>query len=106
MTVYPTQAHVWEIHRRVVEVAGGDPGVRDAQAVEAPLQLVQQEYFGQPASPTLAEKAAYLVYAFTSNHGFVDGNKRTAFVVMLTFLHLNRRHLSATVDEAERAFWL
>lgn len=39
--------------------------------------------------PTLADKAAVLCHRLVKNHALPDGNKRTAFVVMVTFLKRN-----------------
>lgn len=39
--------------------------------------------------PELAAKAGVLGYRLVKNHPLPDGNKRTAFVAMIEFLHLN-----------------
>ena len=51
------------------------------------------------ADPDLALLAASLGYGLARNHPFVDGNKRTAFVSVETFLLLNRAALAATDAE-------
>ena len=38
------------------------------------------------------------------NHPFVDGNKRTAYVVCRTFLRVNAHDLAATYEEKYRTF--
>ena len=40
-----------------------------------------------------------------ANHPFVDGNKRTAFIVSVTFLRLNGFNLSATKEDRVMTFW-
>jgi len=52
-------------------------------ALARPLNLAA---YGEPDLPSLA--AAY-AFGIARNHPFVDGNKRTAFVVAVTFLALN-----------------
>jgi death on curing protein len=47
----------------------------------------------------LADLAASLAYGLARNLPFVDGNKRTAFVVYRTFLALNGAELQATPEE-------
>jgi death-on-curing protein len=37
------------------------------------------------------------------NHPFLDGNKRTAFVVGVLFLELNGYHFTATEEDATQA---
>ena len=42
-----------------------------------------------PEPPTLIDLAARLAYELAKNHGFVDGDKRTAFIAAYTFLLMN-----------------
>jgi death-on-curing protein len=49
----------------------------------------RQGFGGAEFYPTLHEKAAALAYFLSKNHGFADGNKRTAWVVARLFLALN-----------------
>jgi len=49
--------------------------------------------------PDAAHLAAAYAFGLARNHPFLDGNKRTAFVVMELFLHLNGWRLEA--DDAE-----
>lgn len=49
--------------------------------------------------PDAADLAATYAFGLARNHPFLDGNKRTAFVVMELFLNLNGWTLKA--DEAE-----
>ncbi len=44
--------------------------------------------------------AATYAHALTSNHPFVDGNKRTAFAAAGVFLELNGFRLTATEPDA------
>jgi len=50
--------------------------------------------------PTIAEQAAAYLYHIARNHPFIDGNKRSAFAVMDTFLRLNGFSLNLTDDRA------
>lgn len=45
--------------------------------------------------------AAAYCFAIVKNHPFVDGNKRTGFLAMFSFLYANGRYLRA--DEMEAA---
>src|SRR3546814_17499694 len=59
----------------------------------------QQLYaYGDPL-PDLSALAASLAFGIASNHAFVDGNKRTAFVAYRTFLALNHAELTALPEE-------
>lgn len=56
---------------------GGLRGIRDLGAIEA---AIARPYCGYYRS--IAKKAAALVQSLASNHGFIDGNKRTALLMM------------------------
>jgi death-on-curing protein len=49
--------------------------------------------------PDMASLAAAYAYGIVKNHPFVDGNKRTAYVVTRTFLRLNGYDLQASSQE-------
>ena len=50
-------------------------------------------------NPTIFDLAAAYGYGLAKNHPFIDGNKRTAFMVMYTFLGLNNYWLEVTEME-------
>ena len=54
---------------------------------------------------SLARLAAAYAKGIVANHPFVDGNKRTAFTVSLSFLRLNRLNLTASKEERVLTFW-
>jgi death on curing protein len=60
---------------------GGLQGVRDLGAIES---AVARPYCGYYRS--IAKKAAAPVQSLASNHGFIDGNKRTALLMMNLFI--------------------
>jgi len=86
---------VLAIHEAQLAEHGGAEGIRDenglASALARPQNMVA--YGGKPDAASLA--AAY-AFGVCRNHPFVDGNKRTAFVVMELFLELNGRRLEAS----------
>lgn len=69
-------------------------------ALASSLEQPFGEYFGQEAYPTLAEKAAALLFFICQNHPFHDGNKRTAYQAMEVFLAMQGFELTLTEDEA------
>jgi death on curing protein len=81
------------IHEEQIAEHGGGEGLRDLGLLESalarPLNLAAY------GSPDLAALAAALGYGLARNHPFVDGNKRTAFVAVETFLALNGLDLTA-----------
>jgi death on curing protein len=96
--------HVLRIHERMIERFGGDPGTRDVNLVDSAVAQPRAPFGGESLYPTLAEKAAALGFSLTKNHGFVDGNKRTAAAAVEMFLLRNGYEIDAPVDEHEAIY--
>lgn len=77
------------IHRDQIKRYGGRLGVRDEGLILSALSLPQQVFAKIEMHPTLYDKAAAYLFHLTSNHPFVDGNKRVGLVTALIFLKLN-----------------
>lgn len=86
------------IHDVQIAEHGGSDGVRDGGAIES--ALMRPINLALYAEPDAADLAACYAYGLTKNHGFVDGNKRTAWVVARLFLADNGHGLAFDVDEA------
>lgn len=92
------------IHQRQLAEHGGMPGLRDAGLLDSALARPKNLLaYGQPV-PDLPALAASYACGLIRNHPFVDGNKRTAYVVCRTFLKLNGADIFATDDEKYQAF--
>lgn len=89
-----TRKIVDAIHDDQLQQHGGRPGVRDDSTIESALARPKhpQTYGEDPHPSRLA--AAYGV-GLVQNHGYRDGNKRTAFMAMYVFLRLNGFQLNA-----------
>lgn len=98
MTDYLTVIEVLAIHADQIDRYGGAAGVRDGGLLEAALYRPQTGYYAD-----LIEEAAALWESLAQNHPFVDGNKRTAFAVVYTFLAINGGRIEAKA-EATYAF--
>lgn len=94
------QTTVLKIHRRQIEKFGGTPGIRDEGLLESALAQPQATFAGELLHPTIDKQAAAYLYHLAMNHPFIDGNKRTAFAVMDTFLRLNGYSLNLTNEQA------
>ena len=104
MILYPSVEDVLQLHEKILlpETGGGSPGIRDKGAVDAALARAKQSAGGQDAFPTIYEKAAAIYESIAGiRHPFVDGNKRTAAVVLVAFLETNKVELEATDEELE-----
>jgi len=97
VTDYLRLADVLAMHQDQVERYGGAHGLRDPGLLEAALFRPQTGYYAD-----LIEEAAALWESMAQNHPFVDGNKRTAFAAMYTFLAINGANLNAEADETFR----
>jgi death on curing protein len=90
--------HVLRIHANQIQAHGGSLGVRDRGLLESALERPRNRFLYEPESdlPTLA--AAY-GFGLSSNHAFVDGNKRVAFQAMYLFLGLNAFRIDAPEED-------
>lgn len=106
MTEYPSLDEVVAIHFRVTEKTGGSQGVRDWDLLASAIGRPQATFGGQDLYPDISLKAAALVQSLSSNHPFVDGNKRTALAMMEYFLYLNGIEIKASQREkVDFALW-
>ncbi len=80
---------VLTIHENTIRHEGGLVGLRDPGLLESAVLMPQQQFGGQFLHPGLAEMAAAYLFHIAQNHAFHDGNKRTAALAALIFLHLN-----------------
>jgi death-on-curing protein len=82
------------IHEAQLAEHGGPPGIRDEGLLSSALARPHNlEAYGD--APDAAALAAAYAFGIARNHPFLDGNKRTAFVVMELFLNLNGWTLNA-----------
>ena len=79
---------------------GGSMGVRDAGLLESALARPQNILAYAESVPFLAALAAAYAFGISSNHPFVDGNKRTAFLVSFAFLDVNGLEVTASQEDA------
>ena len=75
------------IHDEQLRIFGGPEGLRDPGALESALGRAQNRFHYDEGD--LAALAAAYAFGIANNHAFVDGNKRTAFLAIITFLGLN-----------------
>ena len=92
------------LHADQLSLHGGADGIRDlnllASAVSRPRQLFA---YSDPTPDVPALAAAYAV-AIAKNHAFIDGNKRAALAVSLTFLDRNGYEMTAELDDRFEKF--
>jgi death-on-curing protein len=86
MIISLTTAAVLQIHEDVIEDSGGAFGVRDLNLIHSAVARMHATAFGMELYPTIWQKSAALFHSLVKNHGFVDGNKRTAITTTVIFL--------------------
>lgn len=85
------------IHDEQLAEHGGLAGVRDLALVQS--ALARPHNLAAYGSPDVADFAAAYAYGLAQIHGFIDGNKRTAFVVAAVFLLDHGFDIAATDPE-------
>ena len=88
-----------EIHALLIERFGGSKGIRDLAGLESALARPFQTYENKDLYPTSIHKAAALIESLLNNHPFIDGNKRTGYVLMRIFLLNNGLDINATQED-------
>ena len=90
------------IHERLLALHGGAPGLRDEGLLVSALARPRQHAaYGEHRE--LHHLAALYTAGILRNHPFVDGNKRTGFVLGVLFLELNGVSFVADQDDAAKA---
>lgn len=98
---YLSKTELLLLHSRCLQQSGGIDGIREERGLDSALALPQQGFGEFEFYPILAEKAAILGFATILKHPFLDGNKRTGFLAMETFLLINGYEINEHVDILE-----
>jgi death on curing protein len=101
--VWIIRAVALSLHEEQLAEHGGPSGLRDEGLLDSALDRPKNQF--SYGSPDINDLAAAYAYGIAKNHPFLDGNKRTSFVVCETFLNLNDCDLKAT-DEQALLLWL
>ena len=87
------------LHDRLLALDGGAPGLRDPGLLQSALARARQLH-AYGGNPNLMDMAAAYTAGIVRNHPFIDGNKRTGFLIGVLFLELNGFHFIATEESA------
>lgn len=91
-----TREECLAIHEMMLGQHGGLAGLRDPGLLEPALSKPQNLF--AYAKPTHAEMAASYAAGIIINHPFLDGNKRTGFMMAAVFLEVNGDEFAATEE--------
>jgi death on curing protein len=89
---------VW-LHAVAIEEFGGSHGLRDKGVLESALGRPLATFGGKNLYLTSFKRAAALAESLVLNHGFVDGNKRSAMYAMAAWLEREGYRLEADRGE-------
>ena len=90
---------ILRLHQQSIDIHGGAHGVRDLNLLESAIARPFQTFGGDDLYPSAFEKAAALAESLIVNHPFVDGNKRTGTLAMISFLMECGYKLNATEND-------
>jgi death-on-curing protein len=93
---------VLAIQDRLLALHGGASGLRDKGLLESALARPRQHH-AYTDSPDMVDMSALYTAGVVRNHPFVDGNKRTGFVIGILFLELNGFDFKASEEDATQA---
>jgi death-on-curing protein len=90
------------IHEKCLAEHGGATGIRDQALLQSALARAQNLAAYSDAVDAEALAAAYTA-GVVKNHPFIDGNKRTGFILGILFLELHGRAFTASEEAATKA---
>src|SRR3989344_458507 len=88
-------------HSNIIDKIGGLHGVRDINLFLSLIEKPKGRFGGKELYKGIFTKAAVYLEGFARYHVFIDGNKRTAFVIALRFLYINGYELDIPQAEVE-----
>lgn len=94
---------VLAIHEEQLAEHGGSGGIRDESLLDSALSK-PQNVFAYADNPDIFGLAASYAFGIARNHAFIDGNKRTALVVSMTFLDSNGWDIDAPLVDCYVTF--
>jgi death on curing protein len=87
------------VHDILLKRFGGREGIRDEGLLDSAINRPFQTFDGNELYPSSIDKAAAIFESIITNHPFIDGNKRTAYVLMRLFLKESDLDLVSDEDD-------
>ncbi len=86
------------IHDNIIKISGGERGVREHGGIyNSTYKLLNLQNKNQRDPISIG---AFVLNEFAKRHHFIDGNKRTAYVLAKIFMLINKCHLRIEYTEA------
>lgn len=101
--IWVSKKAVLAMHREQLAQHGGSDGIRDETLLDSALAK-PHNVFAYADEPDIFRLAASYAFGIARNHAFIDGNKRTALVVSITFLDRNGWDIEAPKEDTYFTF--
>ena len=88
-----------ELEDALQQIAVAGFHVKDLGLLDSALARPKTTLFGEDSYPTLELKAAAMVHSIIKNHAMVDGNKRTSWFMLSSFLYINGYFIEMNADQ-------
>lgn len=92
------------IHLRQLAEHGGTAGIRDEGLLDSALARPKNRWASSEPKPDFATLGATYAFGVVRNRPFIDGNKRTGFVLLRTFPLINGFDIEATQEKKYLTF--
>ena len=93
-----TIKQIIDINKKIIKT---ENNVLNYKILEQTCSSYKHTFDGEELYPKFIDKLTVTVYSIIKNHPFVNGNKRTAFIVMLLLLKINGFEFSRKLDRSE-----
>jgi death-on-curing protein len=90
--------HYLSLEDALIQVKAFGFYVKDPGLLEGALARPKTSVFGEATYPTIELKAASLMQSVIKNHPMIDGNKRSGWLLMVTFLLINGYEHNISVE--------
>jgi len=101
MIKYLSVKNVIELNKKIINRSGGLHGLRDMNLLESAVLAPQVVLYGTEMYPSIHEKAGAYLFHLTKNHPFLDGNKRTSVIAVITFFEVNKAQVKFSDEDIE-----
>lgn len=92
-------ADVLHIHDVLIDQFGGSHGIREMNSLISAINRPFASFDQKDLYPEPIDKAAAVLESIVTNHPFIDGNKRTGYVLARILLLKSGIDISATQEE-------
>lgn len=87
------------IHELSIKFFGGSYGIRDQNMLISAINRPYTTFENVALYPSPVDKAAAIAESIIKNHPFIDGNKRTGYILMRMILLTSGLDIEASEDE-------